>query len=105
LLGEGETYHCRTADLFDITGGQLDCCFAANHVRAVGKHRHTDKREAIIVPSKCGGVILFRTLGYVDRAINFIVILDGDIDIRDLILPRGNQIDTGDLGDLGQNTG
>ena len=85
--GKDVTYHSWSTDLLDFPRRHADGCFAANHPGAIREHRHTHKGEAVVVPCKGRLGIIRSFLLLVPILYNLrALIVDGDVDIRNLII-------------------
>lgn len=90
------TYHCRTANLADLTAGKLDSSLSANHVGAVRDHGDADKGEAIVVPGDSRCLVSVCQLGG-------ILVHDGDVDVGNLIVKGRYKLNASNLRDLVEN--
>lgn len=103
------SYLRRSPDLHDLAGTRLESRLAANHARAVGKHGDADKWKAIPVPGE-GREILIPS----DGVLGDLVLLNGelrgdivdrDVDVADVEVDGGDELDSSNLGDGAEDLG
>ena len=100
--GKVLAYHSWPTDLLDFPRRHADGCLSTNHSGTIREHRHAHKGEAIIVPCKGRlgiiGRLLLLFLLLVPLLHNLrVLIVDGDVDIRNLIIKGMFQLNTRNL--------
>lgn len=92
------TYHSRPTDLLDFPRRHANGRLSTNHPSAIREHRHAHKGEAIIVPRK-GRLGIIRSLLLLVPVLHNLraLIVDGNVDIRNLIIEGVFQLNTRNL--------
>lgn len=93
------TYHSRTTNLLNFPRRHADGRLSTDHPSAIREHRHAHKGEAVVVPCK-GRLGIIRSLLLLVPVLHNLraLIVDRDVDIRNLIIKGVFQLNTRDLG-------
>lgn len=94
-----QPYHLRTSNLEDLTGSGPEGSLATNHLATIGEHRYADKRVTVGVPADDGVIILVCFVVFSEFLLHILLGLHGEVDVGDLEIHGGNQLDSGNVGD------
>ena len=103
---EDTTYHSWSTDLLDFPRRHADGCLSTNHSGTIREHRHAYEGEAVVVPRK-GRLRVIRSLLLLVPVLHNLraLIVDGDVDIRNLIIEGMFQLNTRNLRNLSSKLG
>lgn len=102
-----QSYHLRTSDLADLAGACPEGSLAANHGAAVGKHGDADEGVAVGVPADNGilVVVLGCLLILTEFLLHVLLGLHRQVNVGNLQVHGGDQLDPCDLGDDAEDFG